>query len=192
MANKEIDRDTLAELYISKQEYQSLEIDDILYEAFTEGWDAHIKTLKEQQKTIMKTEKLNTYKVTSRHDVYIDNFVNGEESYVNSYKLSSEVDAINWKDAIKKYFEDYLFYTIDLARGYIDDDNNTFHYSNLVNVDNIEASESELKQWKENKLTLYSNNTTITVNQLINVNLKYTIKELDISLAYTEPEEDNI
>lgn len=142
--------------------------------------------------TIMKTEKLNTYKVTSRHDVYIDNFVNGEESYVNSYKLSSEVDAINWKDAIKKYFEDYLFYTIDLARGYIDNDNNTFHYSNLVNADNIEADENELKQWRENKLTLYSNNTVVTVVQLINVNLKYTIKELDISLAYTEPEEDNI
>jgi len=121
---------------------------------------------------IMKTKELNTYKVTSIHDVYVDSFENGEENFTNGYELSSEIDAANWQDAIKKYFNDYLFFKIDLAYGYIDDENNTFHYSNLVNVDDIEASEDELKKWKENKLTLYSNNTVITVDQIIKINLK--------------------
>lgn len=119
----------------------------------------------------MKTEKLNTYKVTSLHDVYIDSFKDGEGKHVNHYELASEIKAKDWKDAIKKYFSDYLFFGISLEHGYIDEESNTFHYSNLVNADNIEADEDEVKQWKQNKLTLYANNTATTVEQIIKIDL---------------------
>ena len=119
----------------------------------------------------MKTNELNTYKITSLHDVYIDSFKNGEEKHVNYYKLTDEIEAYNWKDAIRKYFSEYLYFKISLKYGCIDEETNTFHYSNLVNVDNIEASEYEIKQWKENKLTLYANNTTVTIQQIIKTNL---------------------
>ena len=120
----------------------------------------------------METKELNTYKVTSAHDVYVDSYENGEEDYANSYSLSSEIMASNWRDAIKKYFSNYLFFEVNLNDGYIDDDSNTFHYFNLVDDDNMEASDNEIEQWKENKLTLYSNHTEITVYQLIEINLK--------------------
>ena len=119
----------------------------------------------------MRAPKQNSYKVTSTHDVYIDSFEDGEEEQVNYYELSSEIKAKDWKDAIKKYFSDYLYFEICLERGYIDEETNTFQYSNLVDADNIEASEDEVKQWKENKLTLYSNNTVITVEQIIKIDL---------------------
>ena len=120
----------------------------------------------------MKTKELNTYKVSSSHDVYADSYENGEGDFVNNYYLSSEIEATNWRDAIKKYFNDYLYFDVDFDYSYIDDDSNTFHYFNLVNDENMEANEREIEQWKENKLTLYSNHTEITVNQLINTNLK--------------------
>lgn len=119
----------------------------------------------------MKTTQLNTYKVTSLHNVYIHSFEHGEENHANCYKLTNEIEAYNWKDAIRKYFSDYLYFEISLEHGYIDEKSNTFHYSNLVNVNNIEASEDEVKQWKENKLTLYVNNSTIAVQQIIKTNL---------------------
>ena len=118
-----------------------------------------------------KTKKLNTYKVTSTHDIYIDSYTKGETKHVNYDQLSSEIKAESWKDAIKKYFSEYLFFEMSFKYGYIDKENNAFYYSNLVNVDNIEASEYEIKQWKENKLTLYSNNTVITVEQIIKIDL---------------------
>ena len=119
----------------------------------------------------MKTKELNTYKVTSLHDVSIDSYTEGETGYVNFYELSSEIKAESWKDAIKKYFNEHLCFNFDIEHSYIDEDANNLHYSNLVNADNIEASESEIKAWKENKLTLYSNNTFTTVEQIITIDL---------------------
>ena len=119
----------------------------------------------------MKTKKLNTYKVTSLHEVSIDSYTEGETGYVNFYELSSEIKAESWKDAIKKYFNEYLCFKFDIEHSYIDEDANNLQYSNLVNSDNMEASENEIKIWKENKLTLYSNNTIITVGQIIKIDL---------------------
>lgn len=119
----------------------------------------------------MKAKETNTYKITSFHCVYIDSYTEGETEQVNYYKLTDEIEAYNWKDAIRKYFSEYLYFKISLKYGCIDEETNTFHYSNLVNVDNIEASEYEIKQWKENKLTLYANNTTVTIQQIIKTNL---------------------
>ena len=119
----------------------------------------------------METKKLNTYKVTSLHDVYIDSFKDGELGCVNYYKLSSEIMAEDWREAIKKYFSDYLFFSISIECGYVDEESNTFQYSNLVNEDNMEANEDEIKRWKQNKLTLYSNNTVTTVEQIIKIDL---------------------
>ena len=43
---------------------------------------------------------------------------------------------------------------------------NTLHYSVLVDNDNNQASEREVEGWKEDKITLYSNNIFLEIYEL--------------------------
>ena len=110
---------------------------------------------------------MKVYKVASQHNVYIDNFENGEERHVNSYMLSSEIEAENWKSAIQQYFNEFLCFDFDIEYSHKDEEENILHYSNLVDVDNTEATQRQISLWKENKLTLYANHSMLTVEQLI-------------------------
>ena len=119
----------------------------------------------------MEAKVLNVYKVSSSHDVNVDDFEQGELEHANYYELSDEVKATDWKDAIQKYFNEFLCFDFDIKHSYIDEENNTLQYSNLVDNDNIEVSPRQKDLWKEGKLKLYSNNTLVTVEQITKVKL---------------------
>lgn len=111
---------------------------------------------------------MKTFKIISNHDVFIDSYEEGETEQVNSYTLSAEVEAENIKSAIKQYFDKNLYYSFDFKNAEVDEENKTtLYYSNLVDVENVEASESEVEQWKQNELTLYSNQITIEVFEVV-------------------------
>jgi len=111
---------------------------------------------------------MKTFKVTSYHNVFIDNYKQGEGEHVNSYLIKATIDAENVNDAILQYFKKTLYYSFEFKHAYVDDDcNNVLHYSNLVDVDNEEASANEIAKWKQNKLVLYSNNIQVEVHELI-------------------------
>lgn len=120
---------------------------------------------------------MKTYVINSNHDVYIDSYENGELDNVNFYALEGKIDANNPREAIKKYFEEVLYFSFEIENAYIDHEetnegsDNCLHYSNLVDVNNYEASKREIELWKENKEELYSNNTTIYIYELKSVKI---------------------
>ena len=114
-------------------------------------------------------KNLNSYYITSTHDIYIDNYTEGEGKRVNSYDLNAIVKAENVKEAIAKYFKNELYLSYD--EEYIDDslDDGNFFYSNLVDSENLEATKEEIELWKKNEKVLYSNNSSLKIYQLVKI-----------------------
>jgi len=114
---------------------------------------------------------MKTYRITSIHDIYEDSYKDGELNFVNGYNLSEEVKANNWKEAVKTYFEDFLYYSFDFK--YADIYENRLNWAVLVDEDNFQIGENEeiCKQWKEDKVKLYSNNISIKIQEINDINL---------------------
>ena len=111
---------------------------------------------------------MKTLKIHSAHDVYIEDYEQGELDRVNGYTLTNEVEANDAWEAIEKYFETTLYYDFKKDNASKSDEvENELHYSVLVDVENLEASEKQIEDWKQNKQKLYSNNITITVYEII-------------------------
>ena len=115
---------------------------------------------------------MKTYFIESVHDVYIDDYNEGETTHVNFYDIKQNVKAENTREAINKFFEKILFYKFNFENAIItneEDENepvNRLEYSVLVDEENNEASEIDIEKWKKNKKTLFANNITIYINEL--------------------------
>ena len=115
---------------------------------------------------------MKTFKIYSAHDVYIDDYEQGELDRVNGYTVTNEVEANDAWEAIEKYFETTLYYDFKKDNASKSDEvENELHYSVLVDVENLEASEKDVQLWKRNLKKLYSNNITITVYEIIETTL---------------------
>ena len=115
---------------------------------------------------------MKTFKIHSAHDVYIDDYEQGELDRVNGYTVTNEVEANDVWEAIEKYFETTLYYDFKKDNASKSDEvENELHYSVLVDVENFEASENQIEKWKQGKEKLYSSNITITVYEIIETSL---------------------
>lgn len=116
---------------------------------------------------------MNTYIVKTMHDVYVDNYNEGEDRYVNSYDLKEEVKAETPQDAVQQYFEKHLGYKFNLNDAYIphkeeeDAPKNVLHYSVLVDEENVEANKQDIGLWEAGKKELYANNIYLVIYQTI-------------------------
>lgn len=110
--------------------------------------------------------KTNTYKIISFHSVYVDNYEEGEQENVNNYTLEREIKAETPKQAIEKYFEDFLYYDFNFSDSLIDEEENILNYSVLVDAENVEASDSMKELWKKGQVKLYSNNIQLELFEL--------------------------
>ena len=116
---------------------------------------------------------MKTYFIKSIHDIYIDSYSEGEKENVNFYDIEQNVKAENPREAIKKFFEEILYYKFNFENSYIvheeegeEEPQNKLFYSVLVDEENNEATEKDIEKWKQNKKTLYANNITIYINEL--------------------------
>jgi hypothetical protein len=107
----------------------------------------------------------NKYYIESFHDIFIDDYKEGEGKQVNSYNLNAIIEAQNVTEAIKKYFDTVLYFSFEIEHTHIDE-HGDLHYSNLVNHENEEATHEEIVLWQDGKETLYSNNTYLSIHQL--------------------------
>jgi hypothetical protein len=130
------------------------------------------------------------YEICSNHDVYEDSYEEGELNAVNTYDMRETIYAEDPMKAIEKYFGTVLNRSIDVAAGavaavmdcgLIDEDGRTFYYSYAENKYGEEPSEEETASWKEGKTILYSNNVSITISELVPVDLRsmQPVNELD-------------
>ena len=116
---------------------------------------------------------MKTYFIKSIHDIYIDSYSEGEKENVNFYDIEQNVKAENPREAIKIFFEKFLYYNFSFENSYIvheeegeEEPQNKLFYSVLVDEENNEANGKDIEKWKQNKKTLYANNITIYIHEL--------------------------
>jgi hypothetical protein len=115
---------------------------------------------------------MKEYLIKSSHNVYIDDYTEGELDWVNCYTHDARIMAPNIQSAIQEYIDDHLYYNFD-SKGFYEDDESTnqAHYNVLVDVDNSEANEHEIELWKAGKLKLYSNEIRLEFYEITPVNI---------------------
>jgi len=106
------------------------------------------------------------YLVKMIFDVYEDDYNEGEGKKVNEWNDKFYIKALYPGEAIKEAFNKVCF-SFEMKHAQIDEVNkNVLHYSNLVDNENIEADEQEIKDWKEGKIKLYSANSMVEVLEI--------------------------
>lgn len=115
-------------------------------------------------KSMKKNSKHKKYMITSTHDVFVDDYFDGEGKCVNFYQLNSVIYGKDIYSAIQEYFDDVLHYQFninnaDITSGYL-------HYSVLVDADNCQADKSDIEVWKKKGKELYANNITIKAEEI--------------------------
>lgn len=113
---------------------------------------------------------MKNYMVKSLHEVFVDDYKEGEGEHANAYELSDEVQAESPKQAINKYLQDCLGYNLDFNNCEVNpDDKSNVQTSCLVNNDNIQPTNSEVKQWEAGNVELYSNHIDMFVYEVTEV-----------------------
>ena len=120
---------------------------------------------------------MNTYIIKTSHEIEIDTYNDGLTNYVNSYSLKSEIKALTPREAVQKYFDEYLYYNFDIKSAYIlheeeeNEPTNVLFYDVLVDEENNEATEKQRELWKKDKIILYNNRIYLEIflNQLTTI-----------------------
>lgn len=101
---------------------------------------------------------MKNYIVKSFHEVFVDDYNEGELNHVNGYELSDEVQADTVHGAVTKYLQDNLGYNLDFKNCEVNpDDKANLQTYCLVDVDNMQPSNEDIELWKQGKATLYAN-----------------------------------
>lgn len=113
---------------------------------------------------------MKNFEILSSHYIYVDHYEDGEGDQVNYFTLKSTHEANDYKEAVNNHLEFYG-YNLGIENCEIDKENNVIQTSCLVNASNEQPSNKDVEIWKrgDTDLTLYSDNISITVKQLIDV-----------------------
>ncbi len=104
------------------------------------------------------------YYIESWHEIYQDNFKEGEVAHVNSYSMSAMIEADSIKEALAKYYEKILLYDFYPAAVVIDDCR--FTDATNLNENGEEPSESELQDFRDGIIDLLIDYFVIEVSEL--------------------------
>jgi hypothetical protein len=110
---------------------------------------------------------MKTFKVTTYHTVYIDNFEQGEGKQVNFYTIDSEQKAETIRQATEQHFNNTVYLPFEFDKADKNEDNTVMYWSNLVDADNNEPNKSEIEAWKKGEEELYSNNIEIMISEIV-------------------------
>jgi len=108
-----------------------------------------------------------TYFIECMHNVYLDNYQEGETENVNNFDTEGIYKAENVTEAIEKHLYSLGY---EFNKDYINTDeeqDNKIFYSVLCNEENEQARDSEINLWRKDKKILYANNMIIYVYELI-------------------------
>lgn len=108
------------------------------------------------------------FRVVSNHEVYEDSYENGELQYVNGYTLDGIYKVDSWQQAVEKHFNENGL-SIDIKDCEIED--NILYTSCMVNFDGVQPFDNEIQDFKKGLINLYSDNITVTVQELVDVKL---------------------
>lgn len=111
---------------------------------------------------------MKKYIVESLHEVYVDDYENGEGEHVNTYTLKNEVHADNPIHAVNKYLNDELNYNLGFENCEVYEGKRV-DTSCLVDVDNDQPDSRMVDEWKQGRITLYANHISMFVSEVIEV-----------------------
>ena len=112
------------------------------------------------------------YLVESRHEVFEDNFEDGEGKLITEYNRSSMIEAESAVDAIETYFKSTLGYTFEISTVSFEDEeliNCVLVDKNLVEVFN---DEPDYKRWMDGEINLYNNHIYLKCSVVQAINLE--------------------
>ena len=110
---------------------------------------------------------METFLIECSHNIYVDNYENGELDNVNNFDTDGKYSAGSVYEAIEKHLYS-LGYDFNKDFCQLDEEQtNVVFYSVLVDVENYQASSYDILSWKENKLNLYSNNMTFYIYNVV-------------------------
>lgn len=108
---------------------------------------------------------MKKFYISSEHVIHEDHYEEGELSnLVNAYIMQEIITAKNWKEAVRKYFGNTLFLDFKLEFAYIE--GSTVQYNSLVDVENMDATKSHIKDWEQGRKALYNNHSIVTIHEL--------------------------
>lgn len=124
-------------------------------------------------KLTKKSNDMNEYFIKSYHEIYVDDYNDGEGEMVNFYMNDARLHAYDQIDAIKEYFNTQFYYDFDesLVCTDAEDSTNVVWYNVMVNELIDEADPSEVELWKNGKLKLYNNSMRIELYQVVPINI---------------------
>lgn len=111
---------------------------------------------------------MKKFRIVSDHDIFIDDYEQGELSNVNGFSHDSIQKADTVQDAVLNHLLE-LCYTVDIKDVETSECGEFLQTSVTVNKDNIQPYESEINDWKQGKCKLYNDHVTISAEELISV-----------------------
>jgi hypothetical protein len=116
---------------------------------------------------------MKTYFIECEHNIYVDNYTEGETENVNNFGTEGKYKAENPTEAIEKHLNSlgYSFNSDYMQPDEECDEQNKVWYSVLCDVENSEADEKQKNLWKNNKLKLYANNITLYVYEVVSAKI---------------------
>lgn len=113
---------------------------------------------------------MKKFYISSEHIVHEDHYEEGVLSnLVNAYIMQEIITAKNWKEAVSEYFGNTIFLDFKLEFAYIE--GSTVQYNSLVDVEDMDATESHIKDWEQGRKVLYNHHSIVTVHELSAVRL---------------------
>ena len=126
-----------------------------------------VNLLENQVYHLEKQIEMKTYIVKSYHDIFVDDYKEGEGKNVNSYTLSGEVRADTPKEAVNIYLNGNLGYNLGFENCEVcPAEKGLVQTSCLVDADSLQPSEQVVKMWENGEAILYANNIQIYVYEL--------------------------
>lgn len=116
---------------------------------------------------------MNKYYILSIHDIYEDNYENGEGIYCNGWTQQKIVKAKNLDQALNIYFSNEIY--LDYKKIDFEIDFNKIYISELCNEKNFWASVTEIEKWQKGEIKLYIQHVVIKVEIMQEVNIEEEI-----------------
>ena len=111
---------------------------------------------------------MKTFFIECEHNIYLDNYNEGETENVNNYDTKGMYKTEDNIQAIEKHLHSlgYSFNKDYIQADEEDKKQNKIWYSVLCNSESEEANEKELENFKNGSINLYANNMTIYIYEL--------------------------
>jgi hypothetical protein len=125
---------------------------------------------------------MNQYSIQSISDVCVDDYHEGQGDTTNWYKYDNIIMAKSPLEAVKSFVE-YMFDISFNSEDFMLDSekNNVIHTGFSVKIDEdgheLKPSDEDIELWKEGRKTLYTNNLTIHVKELVPADLSMFFKQ---------------